>query len=162
METPSKNCILFTYFLHIMMQEGRVFLKPQERTEMASIIDKCMSVFKNSEADYSPKSPLRTVLNRTEGDLAQSSLSVDTFTLILIPRSRHIKFTINMNSQMGIKKWVCQPPSANYKQDVWEYLLAVITPTWHYKLHRACKLANRAINPLMSIVQGNANQNHQL
>lgn len=123
---------------------------------MASIIDRGMSVLKNSEADYSLKIPSRTELNRIEGTWHQTSLSADIFTLMLIPRSRHIEFTINMSSQLG-KKWACQLPSANYKQDVWEFLLALVSPTWHYTLQKACQLANIATNPLMSAVQGNAN-----
>lgn len=65
---------------------------------MASIIDRGMSALKNSEADYSLKIPLRTSI---EGTWHKSSFSADIFTLMLIPHSRHIKFTINMSSQLG-------------------------------------------------------------
>lgn len=68
---------------------------------MASIIDRGMSVLKNSEADYSLKIPLRAELNRIEGTWHKTSLSADIFTLMLMPRSRHIEFTINMSRQLG-------------------------------------------------------------
>lgn len=68
---------------------------------------------------------------------------------------------MNMSSQLG-KKWARQPPSANYKQDVWEFLLAPISPTWHHKLQKARRLAATATNRLMSAVQGNTHTNDQL
>lgn len=53
---------------------------------MASIIDRGMSVLKNSEADYSLKIPLRTELSRIEGTRHKSRLSADISTLMFIPR----------------------------------------------------------------------------
>lgn len=67
---------------------------------MAFIIDRGMSVLKNSE-DYSLKIPLRTELNRIEGTWHTTSLSADISALMLIPRPRHIEFTINMRIQLG-------------------------------------------------------------
>lgn len=64
---------------------------------MASVIDKGLSLLKNSEADYSLKIPLRSELKGPGIRLS----SADIFTQMLIPLTRHLKFTINMKIQLG-------------------------------------------------------------
>lgn len=76
-----------------------ILFQAREKSEMAFITDRGMSMLKKLEENYSLKIPLGTELNRIEGSWHRTSISADIFTLMLIPRLCHIKFTINMSSQ---------------------------------------------------------------
>lgn len=70
----------------------------------------------------------------------------DIFTLILIPRSRHIEFTINTRIQLG-KNGHVNLLVLITSRDVWEFLLAPMSPTWHCKLQKSLSAGKHSSKP---------------